>query len=257
MYAKKAIAQMFNREVEMYQLPDGKYHMSKTQMANVIEKRHQSVAEFLQGKSPEALPYKDFSFAEIAIDGNNGVFHSVPFEIVIAYFSYWARQGNEIAMSIMQNCTLEYMNRVADSVFGVEKDEDDYRSEFKERESQMEALAQLVNLVTELHQTVNTMKSDNVEYRQLKSNGIKHPGCLGVLEKEVEFDACEYITAREYLAQKHISNWELAQTFSRRTAQAMRVGKNICKLPMHRNQVIYSPEDIGYLDETLKSMMGL
>ena len=96
MYAKKATVTMFNKEVEVYQLPDGSYHMSKTQMANLIQKRHQSVAEFLQGKSPEALPYKNMfneDCKKIKIEGNNSTFHSVPMELAYAYWMYWANKG--------------------------------------------------------------------------------------------------------------------------------------------------------------------
>jgi hypothetical protein len=112
MYAKKAEIVYNNIGLEVYQLPDGSYHLSKTQVAKAIEKYDSSVQEFLQGKSPEALPYKGFSFREIGIEGLNTTFHSVPLTIAAAYWTYWAQKGNTKAAALVATSVTEYKEKV-------------------------------------------------------------------------------------------------------------------------------------------------
>lgn len=264
MYAKKKTVTMFGMNVEVYQLPNGEYTMSKTQVGQVINKDDRSVPAWLNGNSPEVIPYKDFSFPEVSIAGNNKRFHSVPFDMAVSYWTYHARQGNEIALAIMANCTVEKMNRLADEAFNVEKTEVEYNLQFTSRQPDMETMAEVVNMLAtmcnrleNMEETMVAMQQSEEELKQLKDKGVKHPGCLGVLEHETEDEIARYTTAREFVEEKGIGSWTLVNTFSRRSAQAMRVGKNICKLPMHKGQVIYAPEDIAYLEETFKSMMGL
>jgi hypothetical protein len=118
--AKKATIVYNGIELEGYMLPDGSYHLSKTQIAGSIEKRHQSVVEFLQGKSPEAAPYKDFfenSFPEIGIEGNNGYFHGVPLDLAYNYWLYHANKSWKPAQDLITKLgEIPYQEGVA--IFG-------------------------------------------------------------------------------------------------------------------------------------------
>jgi hypothetical protein len=72
---------------------------------------------------------------------------------------------------------------------------------------------------------------------------------------ENTFDINSAITAQQYLISKGLHNWDKRNTFSRRAANALRVGKQIEDLPMYKNNVLYYPSDIGYLEETLSQLL--
>ena len=74
---------------------------------------------------------------------------------------------------------------------------------------------------------------------------------------ENTFDINSAITAQQYLISRGLHNWDKCNTFSRRAANALRVGKQIEDLPMYKNNVLYYPSDIGYLEETLSQLLGL
>ena len=53
--AKKASFKLGSLVLDGYQLPDGSYRMNQTQVCSVLNKHHESVAEFLAGKKPTSL----------------------------------------------------------------------------------------------------------------------------------------------------------------------------------------------------------
>ena len=58
--AKKATFKLGSLVLDGYQLADGSYRMSQTQVCSVLNKHAKSIWQFLEGKSPQALPYKGF-----------------------------------------------------------------------------------------------------------------------------------------------------------------------------------------------------
>lgn len=104
---------------------------------------------------------------------------------------------------------------------------------------------------------LNKITADSTELKQLKDASKKHPGCYNVLDKSY-FDLDGYITAKQFLVARKIPlDWVENKTFSKRAAQALRVGKGLTNLPTKNGNVLYSSEDIGYLEETLKGLLGL
>lgn len=92
---------------------------------------------------------------------------------------------------------------------------------------------------------------------KLEKAAKEHPGCYNILEKFSEEELSAGITAQQYLIAKNLSSWGKKQTFAKRAASAMRVGKHVEKLPTLNGNVIYFSDDIAYLEETLKQMLGL
>lgn len=93
------------------------------------------------------------------------------------------------------------------------------------------------------------------EVREIQKNRMSNERHIETLENT--FDINSAITAQQYLISKGLHNWDKRNTFSRRAANALRVGKQIEELPMYKNNVLYYPSDIGYLEETLSQLLGL
>lgn len=67
--AIKATFKLGSLVLDGYQLTDGSYRMSQTQVCSAPNKSHKSVVEFLEGNSPEALPHKEIIVTEPSILG--------------------------------------------------------------------------------------------------------------------------------------------------------------------------------------------
>jgi hypothetical protein len=98
--AKKATFKLGSLVLDGYQLPDGSYRMSATQVAKALNKHAKSVWDFLKGKSPQALPYKGSpQLPKLKVEGVENYVSGVTLEIAKAYWLYWALNGDTRAIS--------------------------------------------------------------------------------------------------------------------------------------------------------------
>ena len=242
-------------ELEVYQLPSGEYHLSKTQVGKAINKHRESLSDFVNGSSQEALPYKGFSPIQIQIEGNNATFHSIPLNMAAAYWTYWASKGNTVAQALVATSVVESLTRLCDNAFGHKRSEEEMQQQNIETMQLNKMMFKLLNEFESMREEMKELTERTKRLDKLEENGKRHVGCLNVLQHEVDTD--DYITARQFLTSKGLQNSEFASKFSRRSAQAMRVGKNLETLNMRNGQVLYAPNDLPYLEETLKSILGL
>jgi hypothetical protein len=120
--------------IVVMQLPSGRYLLSKAGVAASIGKERQSTADFLQGDSREALPFKTFKPVKVKVEGKKGApAEAVPIELATAYWRYWDKQGNIEAGAIVDACIFESIERRADKAFGVSRTEDERNQDFAVR----------------------------------------------------------------------------------------------------------------------------
>ena len=81
-------------ELDVYQLPNGEYQLSKTQVGLAIEKGDYSFQRWLDGSSSEALPFKNLKFKTSLINGNNATLQLVPLNVAYSYWLYHASKGS-------------------------------------------------------------------------------------------------------------------------------------------------------------------
>ena len=110
-------------ELDVYQLPDGKYRMSATQVTTTVNKHAKSMWEFLEGKSPQALPHKGSNLGKIKAEGVKNAISEVTLEVASAYWAYWATKGDSQALALVIACVTEALERRADYAFGVARTE--------------------------------------------------------------------------------------------------------------------------------------
>lgn len=118
--------------IEVFQMPNGDYLLSQTQVAKAVNNEEDSFRRFLRSKSPEALPYKDFRPDKLAVEGNNVLINAIPIPVAAAYWIKEAVAGSIIAVRLLGACTVESIERRADIAFGVQRSD-------AERQSFMEA----------------------------------------------------------------------------------------------------------------------
>lgn len=97
--AKKVTFKLGSLVLDGYQLSDGSYRMSQTQVSAVIGKADNSVLQFLAGKSPQALPHKGFGLQKLKVEGVQNYVCSITLEVAKAYWLYWALNGDTRAIS--------------------------------------------------------------------------------------------------------------------------------------------------------------
>ena len=117
----------------MFQMPDGEYRLSQTQVAESVCKDESSFRDFLKSKSPEALPYKGLRSVKIGIVGNNTKIAPVPIEMAAAYWTKEAIAKNIVAIRLLGACAIESIERRADKAFGVKRSEEEYNERFAVR----------------------------------------------------------------------------------------------------------------------------
>ena len=178
MKAHKSVIKFGSVELEVYQLPDSTYQLSKTQVGLAIEKDDTSFRSFIDGKSPEALPYKDLYFNKQKINFTN--IDIVDRSAVLAYWTYWANKGNEKAINLLN--AVYQTPKEQDLMFGdIRTDTIKFCSKIKNTK----------NKLTEKYY------SDNLS---LKLNGIR--------EVIVPVGKIDILTANEIIEVKNIKDWK-------------------------------------------------
>jgi hypothetical protein len=139
--------------IEVFQLPSGEYRLSQSQVTEAIGKPNRSIIQFLDGKSPEALHYKEFELSNsLAVEGSNKPITPIPIQIATAYWRYWDKKGNSQATAIIDGCIVEAIERRADKAFGVYRSEEEYNQCF------MSVTCDSVSLLHQVNQLIEIIK---------------------------------------------------------------------------------------------------
>ena len=119
--------------LEVFQLPNGEYCLSQTQVAQAVGKPDNAVREFLGSKAPEAAPYKTLPSEKISIADTGRTFIRVPIELAAAYWLKETLKGNTSAALMLGACAVEAIERRADAAFGIRRDEAERNERLKAR----------------------------------------------------------------------------------------------------------------------------
>lgn len=186
MYAKKKVINFGGIELEMFQLPNGDYQLSRTQVGTTIDKHDKSFRQFIEGKSPEALTCKGYIFGEILTEGAGRPIIGTPIKIAMLYWVYWANKGDTKAQSLLAAGTEETLTRLADSAFGVTKTEEQYQVDTTQSRKEFEVvLAVMQRLEQKIDSMENELKLLRPAYEKLEkieSTLAEYPNLKEALE---------------------------------------------------------------------------
>jgi hypothetical protein len=168
MYAKKEIMKIGDGyELEVFQLPNGEYQLSRTQVSEAIDVKRlgRDFAEFITGNSPEAVPCKEHIFPKILTEGVGRPITGTSFEVAIAYWSFHARRGNNKALALLAACAHESLQRRADKIFGVSKSELQYTQQTSLSFNQFH---EMFTMMQDVHSKLTKIDSMEEELRLLR-----------------------------------------------------------------------------------------
>ena len=131
MKARRATIVLGDISLDVFQLPDGSYRMSQTQVAEAVGLDESYTRRFLSSKWLKALPDKDRSsgdFQEIEYEGRGKPIKAIPLETAALFWVYQVWQKNRQAIALVVACIRETLTRRADTAFGVARSEAEYEA---------------------------------------------------------------------------------------------------------------------------------
>jgi hypothetical protein len=123
--AKREIIQLGDIPLDVFQLPDASYRLSREGTASAVNKPRNNVLRFLNSSANLALPFKGLSDYTTKVEGERARINLVPFNLAIAYWTKEALAGNMQAVALLAACAQEALERRADAAFGAIKTEEE------------------------------------------------------------------------------------------------------------------------------------
>lgn len=134
--AKRASIQIAGIEVEIFQLPNGDYIMSQTQVAETVEVHKFLISRFLGEKQAEGKLGKDYRSHKISTindsfgrGGNNNPIKAIPINIASEFWTLQAFKGNTKAQALVAACMQQALQRRCDTAFNQAKSEQQYEQQ--------------------------------------------------------------------------------------------------------------------------------
>jgi hypothetical protein len=140
--AEKTPILLGNINLEVFQMPDGEYRLSKVQILEVIEeqKKKTNWLSRLHSVSPiilKELQDKGFTgysiLAQVNTDREATRAQTLSIPDSMRVWGYFSRNGNTIASDILEAAGIEAVERRADIAFGVKRTEEEYNERFAVR----------------------------------------------------------------------------------------------------------------------------
>jgi len=105
----------------VFQLPDGSYRLSLSEVAGVADKQARSIFEFLRSKYLKALLADESNLSisgKVAVEGSQGLITPIPIETALLYWNKWAQRGNAKALALVIALARRSLHDLADETFG-------------------------------------------------------------------------------------------------------------------------------------------
>jgi hypothetical protein len=118
-------------ELDVFQLPDGSYRMSKAQVCETVQLDRKRLSELLEKNSLKLIAGKGSLLSALVVkmsyEGNNAKVDLVPLEMATLI---WLESGSEIGKALAYSCITESLEMRADNAFGVIRDEEERNQRF-------------------------------------------------------------------------------------------------------------------------------
>jgi hypothetical protein len=117
--AEPRIIQLGEISVTVYQLPNGNYCLSQTEVTGVIDKLADSLRYYKNSKRFESVSFSNFNFPSIYIEGSKKPISPVPLELAALYWQHWDIKGNLAARTLVNALVKRSLRDLANEVFEV------------------------------------------------------------------------------------------------------------------------------------------
>ena len=130
--AKRVSVYLGSIELSVFQLPDGSYRLSQTEVAGVLEIDEINFRRFLGSNLPESLPYKGFKFDKVRDKDSRGrPANGVPVPLAVAFWISQAIDGSQKAIRLLGASSVESIEIRADKAFGLKRTDEDRNQRFE------------------------------------------------------------------------------------------------------------------------------
>jgi hypothetical protein len=141
--ATRATVTIGNLAIEGFMLPDGRYQMSQTQVAEAIGKPEINARRFLDSKGIKGLLGKAYTPDTIEVDSSDSArgqtrINAIPIEVATAYWFNQASKGDNQALILVWSLLTESLERRFDAAFGVSRTEQERDDRLSSRIQQLE-----------------------------------------------------------------------------------------------------------------------
>ena len=153
--AKRQTIALGDIPLDVFQLPDGAYVMSQTQVAEAVDLDEIYIRRFLSSKWLKALPGKDHSsddFEQVEYEGRGKPIRAIPLETAALFWVYQVWQKNRQAIALVVATVRETLTRRADAAFGVVRSEAEYEAATAEMMKLLGRVARERNLLLESYE---------------------------------------------------------------------------------------------------------
>lgn len=178
--ATRAIVSIGNLSIDGFMLPDGRYQMSQTQIAEAIGKPEINARRFLDSKGIKGLLGKAYTPDTIEVDSFDSArgqtrINAIPIEVATAYWFSQASKGDKQALSLVWSLLTESLERRFDAAFGVNRTD-------QERDDRLSSrIQQLEQDLTSLGQA---FEIDNLQSIELQSYREENQRLRSLLEEQ-------------------------------------------------------------------------
>jgi hypothetical protein len=153
--AKRQTIALGDIPLDVFQLPDGAYVMSQTQVAEAVDLDEIYIRRFLSSKWLKALPGKDHSsddFEQVEYEGRGKPIRAIPLETAALFWVYQVWQKNRQAIALVVATVRETLTRRADAAFGITRSEAEYEAATAEMMKLLGRVARERNLLLESYE---------------------------------------------------------------------------------------------------------
>jgi hypothetical protein len=137
--AEKTDVRLGDISLDVFQVPDGEYRLSKTQILEVIDVKKNWLSR-LPSHTPNAFKHlQDRGFTgcpirvEFKIERGSSRADTLSISDAMRVWGYFSRNGNAIASDVLEAAGIEAIERRADKAFGVKRTEVEYNERFAVR----------------------------------------------------------------------------------------------------------------------------
>lgn len=183
--AKRAEIELGDFTLEVFQLPNGDYRLSQSQVAEIVEKDETLVRRFSTSKSPEALPYKGLTLGYFDVEDERTRVKGVPIDLAVAFWTKEAVAKNAVAARLLGACAIESLEKRADKAFGIHRTDADYNDRLKRNFEDLKLIVSELEYLERYSEDSQVFDSETYDLMEpILQTELKYPVC-GMSENEI------------------------------------------------------------------------
>ena len=206
---KRAEIYLGDIPLEVFQLPNGDYCLSQSQVLDVINAPNNWITRLPSSEGTDRVKYlhnKGFTGlqekVEFKEEGARGTKTAKTLSIVdaVLVWRWFDRQGNEKAEAIIDACAIESIERRADAAFGIQCSEEDYQAKMKARIDGKVVRRSLTDAIKDYMARHSELSDNDRKWLYKNCSDKTNKIVLGKIAKKAAIDlGCEQGQLRDYL----------------------------------------------------------